>query len=282
MSRKSRPTEFPIACVAPIRLSEMATSNSPGRRPARPIQASAGIRSISTVSHAGYGLVVLLHLHASLQGARRDVVLVLFSLLLLVIQRRPREAWADEICLWTVPVVVLFSMSFLTDINLGLRYVLSIAPYVFIAAGQVVPWVEGLSGLRDAGRPRALACVAGSDDHRGALDSPALSRLFQLGFGGAGSRAGTADRQQSRLGPGPGRPSRVVPRACARRNRSAWLISDRSIPPCSRCAQPAEDQFDWFLPPVRPGSTVLMPTKPGMPPPRVVGPASALFPATTR
>ena len=38
-------------------------------------------------------------------------------------------------------------MSFLTDINLGLRYVLSIAPYVFIAAGKVVPWVEGLRGL---------------------------------------------------------------------------------------------------------------------------------------
>ena len=63
--------------------------------------------------------------------------------------RRTREPWADEICLWTVPVVVLFSMSFLTDINLGLRYVLSIFPYVFIAAGKVVPWVEGLGGLDD-------------------------------------------------------------------------------------------------------------------------------------
>ena len=87
-------------------------------------------------------------------------VLVLLSLLLLVIQRRTRTAWADEICLWTVPVVVLFSMSFLTDINLGLRYVLSIAPYVFIAAGKVVPWVEGLRGLRRwIGRTITLAAL---------------------------------------------------------------------------------------------------------------------------
>jgi hypothetical protein len=58
---------------------------------------------------------------------------------------RSREAWADEICLWTVPVVVLFTMSVLTDINIGLRYVLPIAPYVFIAAGKVVPWVMDLT-----------------------------------------------------------------------------------------------------------------------------------------
>ena len=50
---------------------------------------------------------------------------------------------ADEIALWTVPVVVLFSMSFLTDINLGLRYVLAILPYVFIATGKVGSMRDG-------------------------------------------------------------------------------------------------------------------------------------------
>ena len=59
---------------------------------------------------------------------------------------RSRTAAADEIVLWTVPIVVLFSMSFLTDINLGLRYVLAILPYVFIAAGKVVPWISGMDG----------------------------------------------------------------------------------------------------------------------------------------
>jgi hypothetical protein len=61
--------------------------------------------------------------------------------------RRSREAWADEIVLWSVPVTVLVTMSVLTDINLGLRYVLPIAPYVFIAVGKVVPWAAGLRSL---------------------------------------------------------------------------------------------------------------------------------------
>ena len=45
-------------------------------------------------------------------------------------------------------MVILFSMSFLTDINLGLRYVLAILPYVFISTGKLVPWVLGLAGSR--------------------------------------------------------------------------------------------------------------------------------------
>jgi hypothetical protein len=57
---------------------------------------------------------------------------------------RSRAAWADEIVLWTVPLAVLISISFFTDINLGLRYVLAIAPYVFIATGKVVPWIFGM------------------------------------------------------------------------------------------------------------------------------------------
>ena len=40
--------------------------------------------------------------------------------------------------------MILFSMTVLTDINLGLRYVLAILPYVFISAGKVVPWCLGL------------------------------------------------------------------------------------------------------------------------------------------
>ncbi len=67
-------------------------------------------------------------------------LLVILSLFVLAMERRSRAAWADEIALGTVPMVILFSMSFLTDINLGLRYVLPIAPYVFVAVGKVVPW----------------------------------------------------------------------------------------------------------------------------------------------
>ena len=58
--------------------------------------------------------------------------------------------------MWTVPLVVLFSMSFLTDINLGLRYVLAILPYVFIATGKVAPWILGMNG----GWKRVMGTIA--------------------------------------------------------------------------------------------------------------------------
>ncbi len=67
------------------------------------------------------------------------VVVTLFS-------RRARASWADEFAVWLVPVVVLAAMSFLTDINLGLRYILPMFPYVFIATGKLAPWAAGLSG----------------------------------------------------------------------------------------------------------------------------------------
>ncbi len=61
---------------------------------------------------------------------------------------KTRADWADEIALFTLPVVVLLAMSFLTDINLGLRYVLPVLPFGFIAAGRLVPWMLELSGPR--------------------------------------------------------------------------------------------------------------------------------------
>jgi hypothetical protein len=61
---------------------------------------------------------------------------------------RSRAEWADEIALWMVPVVIVLAMSFLTDINLGLRYVLPVLPFGFIAAGRLVPWMFELSGPR--------------------------------------------------------------------------------------------------------------------------------------
>jgi Dolichyl-phosphate-mannose-protein mannosyltransferase len=71
-------------------------------------------------------------------------VLVLLSVAASFATIRSRAVLADEVALWTVPVVVLFSMSFLTDINLGLRYVLGVLPYLFIAAGKLVPWILGM------------------------------------------------------------------------------------------------------------------------------------------
>jgi hypothetical protein len=203
-------------------------------------------------------------------------VLVLLSLLLLVIQRRTRAAWADEICLWTVPVVVLFSMSFLTDINLGLRYVLSIAPYVFIAAGKVVPWVEGLRGPRRwIGRVVTLAAL-GLTIASALWIHPHYLAYFNWISGGP-------DRVPVRLidsnldwGQ-----DLVGLRAWCREHAPGQPVGlayfGQINPSILGHAQPA-DSFDWFLPPVKPGSTVLLPMKPGLPPPRLVGPARRLAP----
>jgi hypothetical protein len=71
-------------------------------------------------------------------------LLLALSLVVLVATKRSPAGWFDELALWTLPVVILLSMSLLTDINLGLRYVLGVLPYVFISTGKVVPWCLGL------------------------------------------------------------------------------------------------------------------------------------------
>ena len=78
------------------------------------------------------------------------LALVGFSLILLIVSPRSRASWFDELTLLAVPLIVWFSLSFLTNIALGLRYMLPAFPYMFISAGKVVPWATGLSvrGLR--------------------------------------------------------------------------------------------------------------------------------------
>ncbi len=60
-----------------------------------------------------------------------------------------------------LPVGVLAAISLFTDICLGLRYILPIFPFVFVATGKVVPWVVGLgapgAAVGDRGRGAALA-----------------------------------------------------------------------------------------------------------------------------
>jgi hypothetical protein len=67
------------------------------------------------------------------------------SIVVLVACRRSGAAWADEVAVWAVPVCVLSAMSFLTDICLGLRYILPIFPYVLISIGKLIPWAEARS-----------------------------------------------------------------------------------------------------------------------------------------
>ena len=160
---------------------------------------------------------------------------------------RTRVAWFDEICLATIPLVVLIAMSFFTNINLGLRYVLSIFPYVFIAMGKVVPWMQGILRRSKSGRAVVRRDLRSHDDRRHGTNLAALPGLLQLGLGRARSQTGPPHRQQSRLGSGPGRASRMVPRDISA-SEPIGLAYFGQINPSIFTLR--GDPFPWFLPPV--------------------------------
>ncbi len=85
--------------------------------------------------------------------------LLVLGLVVLAISPRSRATWADELAVGIVPLTVLVVMSFGTDINLGLRYILPAFPYLFIATGKVAPWVAGL--VPPIRRQVAIVGVAG-------------------------------------------------------------------------------------------------------------------------
>jgi Dolichyl-phosphate-mannose-protein mannosyltransferase len=90
------------------------------------------------------------------------LALVGLALLVLACVPRARVSWPDEITLLTVPVIVMSVMSFGTNINLGLRYVLPVFPYLFISAGRLAPWSSGIvnRAWRRAARIAVGGCAA--------------------------------------------------------------------------------------------------------------------------
>ena len=111
-------------------------------------------------------------------------LLVVLSLVASALLIRSCAAVADEIALWTVPVVILCSMSFLTDINLGLRYVLGILPYVYIATGKVVPWVLSMAGARKRVLGSMAACSLALTVAATAAIRPSYLAYFNWASGG--------------------------------------------------------------------------------------------------
>lgn len=74
--------------------------------------------------------------------------LAVLAFVVAVVSRRFRAGWIDELTLLVPPIVVLAVISFLTNINLGLRYVVPIFPYVFVACGKLVPWALDMQPKR--------------------------------------------------------------------------------------------------------------------------------------
>lgn len=201
-------------------------------------------------------------------------LLVVLSLGLLLRRGRTREQWADEVCLWTVPAVVLFSMSFFTNINLGLRYVLSVFPYAFIAAGKVVPWCESLGGrARLVARGLTAGCL-GLSVAAALWIHPHYLAYFNWASGGP-------DRVPVRLIDSNldwGQDLVALREWCREHapGQPIGLAYFGQINPTMFTLR--GDRFDWFLPPVRPGTTMPVPRNPGVPGPTLIGPAPRLKP----
>ncbi|MDR3622086.1 MAG: glycosyltransferase family 39 protein [Paludisphaera borealis] len=198
-------------------------------------------------------------------------LLALASLAALAVGRRSREGWADEVALGTIPIVILFAMSFLTDINLGLRYVIAVFPYIYIQAGKVVPWVEGLSGRARAGGRAAvlgaLALTVGST----LASHPHYLAYFNWASGGpdrvpARLIDSNLDWGQDLVG------LREWCRTHIPDERIGLALFGQINPSIFTVRG---DHFDWFLPPVKPADVSPMFETPGL---HVIGPSPKLTP----
>ena len=198
-------------------------------------------------------LVVLLLPCPSLQGAGGDVAPGGAIGPRARVHKANDEDWSHEIALLTVPAVIIVSISFLTDINLGLRYILPIAPYAFIATGKICSVDRGSRAAMERLMISGCGLLLRFDGRRYGLDSSPLPGLFQLGLGRPRPRSASLDRQQPRLGTGPGRPARVVGENHSGRSRSGLVYFGQINP--SIFAVRGRSFSAGFLPPPLPGTT---------------------------
>jgi 4-amino-4-deoxy-L-arabinose transferase-like glycosyltransferase len=176
-------------------------------------------------------------------------LLVIMALASLRLVPRGAADWADEITLWTVPLVVLLSMSLLTDINLGLRYVLAAFPFVFIATGKLIPWMLTLPAPRRRVMTLMVLGAVGSTAASVAWIHPHYLAYFNWASGGPDRRPArlidsNLDWGQDLVGLQkwwkltiPGQPIGLA--YFGQINPSIFKLRG--------------DAFDWFLAPVRPG-----------------------------
>ncbi|MDB5349573.1 MAG: hypothetical protein JWN86_820 [Planctomycetota bacterium] len=110
--------------------------------------------------------------------------LVGLSLAVLAASKRARGRVLDEFTLLFVPLAFLGAMTFLTDINLGLRYVLPMFPYAFIFCGRLAPWAEGCVGAARTAARAAVAVPVGLTILATALIHPSYLAYFNFASGG--------------------------------------------------------------------------------------------------
>jgi hypothetical protein len=179
-------------------------------------------------------------------------LLVVTSLILVAASRRARAHWFDELCVLSTPAVLIFVISVFTNISIGLRYVLPIFPYLFIAAGRLVPWAAGLTTRLQRGLAGALVGVGLAATATATLAvAPHFLAYFNLASGGPAD--GSKHLIDSNLDWGQdlvGLRRWVAAHAPAQRVGLAYF---GQINPAIFDMRPGE-AFEWFLPPPLPGT----------------------------
>jgi hypothetical protein len=162
-------------------------------------------------------------------------------------------------------------MSFLTDICLGLRYILPIFPYVFIATGKVVPWASGMVG---AGKWPARGLVGASllaTTAATATIHPDYLAYFNWASGGPDRGAEHLIDSNLDWGQDLVKLDRWI-----KKNHSGEKVGLAYFGQINPSLLALEGRgFDWFLPAALPGTMVAMP---GVKTDILVGPARRLTP----
>lgn len=184
------------------------------------------------------------------------LLLIASSLFALVLCKRNQNQWFEEIAMLVVPVSMILAMTFLTDINIGLRYILPALPYLYIGCGRLAPWLAGIKNQRMRYASLLLVVLSvGGAGYSNASVTPHYLAYFNV-LGG-GPEHGDEHLIDSNLDWG----QDLV-------NLKAWLDTNAPGQPVGIAyfGQINPDIFrmrgtpiDWYLPPARLGT---MPTVP--------------------
>ncbi|GIW87974.1 MAG: glycosyl transferase [Isosphaeraceae bacterium] len=163
--------------------------------------------------------------------------------------RQARAAARDELALLVPPAAIFLAMTFLTDINIGLRYVLPIFPFLFIACGRLSVWAESVPGRARLAAWSAIGLPLAATLLSTLAIHPHYLAYFNLASGGPAR--GSEHLIDSNLDWGQ---DLVGLREWLRReapDEPVGLAYFGQIPPSLFAVR--GDGFEWFLPPVLSG-----------------------------
>lgn len=175
--------------------------------------------------------------------------LLLLALGTALTARGARAPVRDELVLLAPPAAIFLAMTFLTDINIGLRYVLPIFPYLYVACGRLGRWSESLPGRARLAARAAIGLPLAATILSTLAIHPHYLAYFNHASGGP-SR-GSDHLIDSNLDWGQ---DLVGLREWLRReapDEPVGLAYFGQISPTLFALR--GDGFDWFLPPVLPG-----------------------------